>query len=619
MSSDQLVNEALDELLSQDSVTADDFSITTELVPRLITPTSFVSLYCSSREESSDHSEDDHSRGNIRHNRRESILRHPRVALERLFFTEFNLEHAEGDNQRTSRTGGSGWQENVYENNDDNATSGQTCEADNEGRSFVTTIVRAIDRSTKKRGIIHEVVYFADGRRPFEFIRKCFETTSTANIFLACWHEPNHLHIVHDCSGSEKRCKCVRLCSLRRGRKPNRRFLYGSAINGEWWENILLYFASDTREYLLLEVGGKCWFRSSKIGGLQLPRRMQFRQERLVAQSSSTFDLCHSQEELPIKTSFGSTVPSSSEEIFGGSRCRKGSKEEQLLNFLKKYPCAPIKHYTNLKQFRETSFYYWNFKRHHYKRMLTRFEYFINDLTIAELKDFTNNSTPFYNAPNGNLNEYYYDREKSLHILDELLCFQARENEFSITQFLQDVYSILSKKYPKKNTMLIVGAACSGKNFFFDAIIHSQFNFGQIGNFNKYQSFPLQEAVNKRVLLWNEPDIEVGQHETLKMLLGGDTLNVKVKYEDDTILTRTPIFALCNQNPFPTSDAFRLRIIRYNWCMASLLRKYELKALPSAIWDLFSKYNIKLNVDRMEEDEDPLYTGDVEFEQIYEL
>lgn len=44
------------------------------------------------------------------------------------------------------------------------------------------------------------------------------------------------------------------------------------------------------------------------------------------------------------------------------------------------------------------------------------------------------------------------------------------------------------------------------------------------------------ECVEKQILLWNEPQCEVGSFETLKMIFAGDTCNVKVKYESDSRL-----------------------------------------------------------------------------------
>ena len=62
------------------------------------------------------------------------------------------------------------------------------------------------------------------------------------------------------------------------------------------------------------------------------------------------------------------------------------------------------------------------------------------------------------------------------------------------------------------------------KKFFFILFFYFCLNFGQVGNFNKYCSFPLMECVDKRIILWNEPLLEPTATETLKILFGGDTV-----------------------------------------------------------------------------------------------
>ncbi|KAF5280809.1 hypothetical protein FQA39_LY17956 [Lamprigera yunnana] len=74
-------------------------------------------------------------------------------------------------------------------------------------------------------------------------------------------------------------------------------------------------------------------------------------------------------------------------------------------------------------------------------------------------------------------------------------------------------------------------------------------------------SFPLMECVDRIILMWNDPSCEPASFETLKMLFGGDSCNVKLKYESDTIIPRTPIIIL--SNPFPRNAAFRSRMIYY--------------------------------------------------------
>lgn len=123
-------------------------------------------------------------------------------------------------------------------------------------------------------------------------------------------------------------------------------------------------------------------------------------------------------------------------------------------------------------------------------------------------------------------------------------------------------------------------------------MLHFFLNFGQIGNFNKYSNFPLQEATNRRVLLWNEPVFESSAQETLKEILGGDTSNVKVKFRSDTIIQRTPVIILCNRDVIPHTQPFNDRCFRFTWSRAPYLKSYNKKPYPLCIHNLFQYYNI---------------------------
>lgn len=131
--------------------------------------------------------------------------------------------------------------------------------------------------------------------------------------------------------------------------------------------------------------------------------------------------------------------------------------------------------------------------------------------------------------------------------MEELLKFQfPDENE--MIEFLKIVYQWYDKVIPKKNAILIKSEPNAGKNFFFDAVVHYCCNFGQVGNFDKHSSFPLQEAVDKRILMWNEPQVETSAFEELKCLFGGDALNSKVKYIVDQYLINKRLFLFGTQN-----------------------------------------------------------------------
>lgn len=80
--------------------------------------------------------------------------------------------------------------------------------------------------------------------------------------------------------------------------------------------------------------------------------------------------------------------------------------------------------------------------------------------------------------------------------------------------------------FAKKNCLCVISAANAGKNFWFDAVIHFYINFGQIGNFNKYSQFPMMDAVNRRILMWNESACESSSFETVKILFGRDLTEI---------------------------------------------------------------------------------------------
>lgn len=96
--------------------------------------------------------------------------------------------------------------------------------------------------------------------------------------------------------------------------------------------------------------------------------------------------------------------------------------------------------------------------------------------------------------------------------------------------------------------------------------------------------------MNKRILFWNEPEIEPSKFEELKLLFGGDTMNVKVKFCGDMVLHRTPVIILANYNPFPKDDKFATRMFTYEWKSFPDLRSITKEPNPICIYDLFKKY-----------------------------
>lgn len=195
----------------------------------------------------------------------------------------------------------------------------------------------------------------------------------------------------------------------------------------------------------------------------------------------------------------------------------------------------------------------------------------------------------------------YYTLEESFTHIDNLLKYQFNDQEEEIKSFLQNLVNILDwqpDENPgsniKTNTLLVYSPPSAGKNFFFDTIFTALLNLGQLGTANKQNNFAFQDAANRRVILWNEPNYESSVTDYLKTLFEGGDTKVRVKMLGDTHVKRTPIIILTNNHVnFMSDKAFADRIKQYKWKTAPQLKELKLKPYPLVFFDILLKYEIK--------------------------
>lgn len=223
----------------------------------------------------------------------------------------------------------------------------------------------------------------------------------------------------------------------------------------------------------------------------------------------------------------------------------------------------------------------------------------INKYTLRQFYDMYKNSPP------GKLvfspSKTYYDPEESFKILNELLVFQYDDDTNRIVTFLQQVVNIVDFQppdnpgaQPKQNALVVFSPPSAGKNFFFDTLFTVCLNMGQFGTANKCNNFPFQDAVNKRIILWNEPNYDSAHSDYLKTLFEGGDTKVRVKMLGDTHIRRTPIIILTNNIvDFMVQEAFKQRIHRETWKTAPMLKHCKLKPWPLVFFELLLHYKIK--------------------------
>lgn len=88
-----------------------------------------------------------------------------------------------------------------------------------------------------------------------------------------------------------------------------------------------------------------------------------------------------------------------------------------------------------------------------------------------------------------------------------------------------------------------------------------------------------------RVILWDEAKLDPGNYDNIKRLLAGDQCKVAVKFKEDQIVNKTPIFVCSNNSIFPKNGEFYNTVLTYRWYAFPLWKKTEcnLKYHPVAL------------------------------------
>lgn len=438
-----------------------------------------------------------------------------------------------------------------------------------------------------------------------ELIRRC-RGINGRNVQLIC-NEVGHIHVVHDCSYSNKTCRCQWITQTENmyGFGRRRRSIRGRPICNQLgvsdWENILKYFYKKEGRTNYLQVGGQV-------------QDVQFSAEDMEKQGPEGRDGLEGEAEQDIQVDdyelrwglcAGDEVThrvwrsrKGSEAVHDGKRSGPGKAVRgmaKVMELLKTYPMSPVHGiFSHTVWLTDPQLQYRNESDKHVMAVIDNWNKQLYQWSIEDFNVLFSDEacTPTFSAGCGNINEYYFDVKTSLKVLVELLNHQFLDPD-EVRAFLKTLYCVLEKLVPKLNTILVHSPPSSGKNYFFDCIKDYFLNTGKLCRANKHNGFPFQDVANRRVVMWNEPNYSAEFEEQLKELLGGDTTNVSAKYKAEVQVWRTPVIILTNRNiNLMNNPAFNDRMRIYRWKQAPFLRKLEKKPHPLATYKLFAYYNI---------------------------
>lgn len=482
--------------------------------------------------------------------------------------------------------GGTGTISTEYNNNYDNILQ----ELDKMGESFFQYCTGESIRPSWR--YLSDVI-IPTSNRNFEV---CLETLneygkSKRRGMFARVADGDHIHILHDCAYTNSSCRCI----WRERVKPFASIKCARTVNKPWyqfskwdWYNVFIYFFLEKRGDRKIWFGGA----SGKVptdaelvrwGEINPTWREMVRQQD-SRDSNVSFQSANHNEG-------GRTDFTLTEDVYSKTpnKMRKFTyikqKTKALLN---KYFPSPSSAIKDFDEFRKDDLLIDPKNKDYVDSSILDFGKDINNCSLRQLYNILCNGDPkfFVSMAYGSLSE-------SVDVINNLLIYQFQDDCDAIKQFLDNVVDIFDKKLPKTNCMVIHSPPSSGKNYFFDMLFAISMNYGQLGMANRNNQFAFQEAPNKRLLLWNEPNYESCLTDTLKMMMEGAPYTVRVKNLADQHVKRTPIFVLTNNAVnFMFDPAFTDRIYLYKWKSAPFLKDIPFKPFPMAFFTILDMYNV---------------------------
>lgn len=419
------------------------------------------------------------------------------------------------------------------------------------------------------------------------------------------WHPEcdgyGHLHLYHACPYRDSHCRCYFRGAIDvalgtgnpdayTGRIPNRAkrnrrsaILYCANITEVHVIRWLLYYSRTPRRFVYLE--GTGMEIGALLRGLETLYGRQNPEEHTVirAVASSRLPCEDDPWELPglgLQPQGQSSPRQSDHDHAGGSQDLSRSIErtppknqkqvverKYLLAALKKFLTVPLHAAADCRGWIEhENLMFYDRQDETFRKAVTQLQKQIALMGFESLLEMHQATTGHYMARSKET--YYLPLTESVEYLFDLFKYQAQFNYVTDPYWLiLHFFHILERKYKKKNSIFIHGPPNSGKTWLVDCLSGFYLNTGQVANFNKYQSFPLNDCPNKRLLVWNEPNIEPSQFDTVKMLTGGDPLPAQVKYQGNAVVDKTPVLITSNAHIFVKDDpvwSSRITFLEFN-------------------------------------------------------
>lgn len=476
-------------------------------------------------------------------------------------------------------------------------------------RTIARRVVRLAEEA-KRVAIIHLGVHrFAD----FEKVKAELDTikkNGVCRLVLASVHN-DHIHILHDCPLSHGACKCFGFVPKR---GTSRRDFVGQSTEGDLSKIIFYLFGP-----------GK-WVYYCKIGEAKHSSNLSFanQNDRLDASTGKGLgdegdvESCNHEIRLLYQSddgdSEGSVLSDATRKRSHSGRIEKRGKPkiaDIIYSKLRLIICSPLKDFARTSDWFNDPFLR-NLKINapEINIAFNRLTFEFASMSLKQYKEFYNvNATEEHEDDKflwganvrENFWDFYYNKNESAILLKKLLIWQCardcmdeegkvlnRDWKEPVFSFVRDFMLFLDKKAFKKNTMYIISPPNAGKTYFCNCVADYFVSIGHMKVWNRSSSFPLEDLDGARVAFWNEPNFEKGNAPEILKLLGGDNLQIAIKYNKAQTVYHVPVIVTSNQLVFPSTPEFQERISYHHWHPAPFLKPVTKRLHPYALEAIFN-------------------------------
>lgn len=478
-------------------------------------------------------------------------------------------------------------------------------------KSVSNRLLRAYGKDNGYR-FIKDIVPATNYQQSIKLVEKIKETIQT-NRHQQTWgvvyhpetEQEGHIHLFHRCLYYGSYCRCSALRGLRLKRRKSRYTpLLDTTFDFKFWINWFNYFLKEPRQVLYLEIAGVDYsHKVHRLKGLQQSSGLGEQETDGLLEGS--WPSCqssdwnsdiepredHSDQQTSRKVNYivnrRGPVNGRLQSIVPRMKTKR-TNQQHILDALEKLLVIPIESSCETEEWlKYPELLFLNKADLDYKRACSAYLRKTQFLNFNQLYDIHSNpeTVGIYFQRS---NKHYFNLEESYQHVYTLLLHQYNTPE-GVCKFVKRLFDICEKNIPKRNCMQVVGPPNAGKTWFFDMLTAFYLNIGHVGNFDKNTSFPLNDCVSRRILIWNEPSIAPSQYDTLKMLAGGDPCPAKIKYEGDGKITRTPLIVTSNKNVFPNTEVWNSRVYKEEWKSSSCLKDLHYYPHPLTYYVLVTK------------------------------